>query len=46
MKLVRFKKKCHSTYLLSESLFIICYSVLNYKLKLTSVRAPDRLFRN
>ena len=35
-----------SFYLLSESLFIICYSVLTNELKRTSVRAPDRLFRN
>ena len=33
-----------SFYVLSESLFIICYSVLTYKLKRTSVRAGPVIF--
>ena len=45
VKLVRFKKNV-SFYQLSESLFIICYSLLANKLKRASVRAPDRLFHN
>ena len=33
-----------SFYVLSESLFIICYSVLTYELKRTSVRAGPVIF--
>ena len=33
-----------SFYVLSESRFIICYSVLTYKLKRTSVRAGPVIF--
>ena len=33
-----------SFYVLSESLFIICYSVLTYKLKRTTVRAGPVIF--
>ena len=33
-----------SFYVLSESLLIICYSVLTYKLKRTSVRAGPVIF--
>ena len=33
-----------SFYVLSESLFIICYIVLTYKLKRTSVRAGPVIF--
>ena len=33
-----------SFYLLSESLFIICYSVLTFKLKRTSLKAGPVIF--